>query len=67
MVKCDYCELRIRDADVRVCANSSDFHERCWQYMERQKRIAHRKAVGSTFALISGRSAGEDDNEESEC
>lgn len=55
---CDYCNLRIRQGTVIVGYQGNEFHETCWNWMERQKRIAQRKqAVGSTFSLIRGDSA----------
>ncbi len=55
MRKCDFCLQTITPAEVQVNQRGNDFHEKCWEWMERQKRIHARKvATGATFELIPG-------------
>lgn len=52
---CDYCNLAIRPGACTVQNEGNDFHEHCWEWMQKQKRLHARKfATGATFEVLTG-------------
>ena len=59
---CDYCNLAIRAGACSVQNEGNDFHEHCWEWMQKQKRLHARKvATGATFQVLHGAASDERD------